>query len=51
MSRPQNRRVGKPKNEKPKKKVKDPETFDDFLAGKVNKKEQIFRKQWESKEV
>ncbi|KAG2219984.1 hypothetical protein INT45_001883 [Circinella minor] len=40
MSRPQNRRVGKPKNEKPKKKVKDPETFDDFLAEGITFEEQ-----------
>ena len=35
MSRPQNRRLPKPKSEKPKKKAKEPETFDDFLAGKL----------------
>ncbi|KAI9484394.1 hypothetical protein BDB00DRAFT_965479 [Zychaea mexicana] len=41
MSRPQNRRgPAKPKNEKPKKKAKDPETFDDFLTEGIAFEEQ-----------
>ncbi|KAI9268987.1 hypothetical protein BDA99DRAFT_503168 [Phascolomyces articulosus] len=40
MSRPQHRRGGKPKNEKPKKKVKEPETFDEFLAEGITFEEQ-----------
>ncbi|KAI8143216.1 hypothetical protein BJV82DRAFT_668851 [Fennellomyces sp. T-0311] len=40
MSRPQNRRLPKPKNDKPKKNAKEPETFDDFLAEGIAFEEQ-----------